>query len=160
MAQNRDVSLTKDMAYCRVGSRPRGDDGYFEQMSKVIFRSGLNHEVIEKKWPGFREAFSGFDPGRVARFGPRDIERLMEDTSIVRNRRKIEATIENAREFLAVQKEHGSFHRFIRQTGRGGEEALVRAVRDRFAFLGGHTAVFFLRAVGEEMPETVAKMRK
>lgn len=64
---------------------------------------------------------------------------------------------ENAREFLAVQKEYGSFGKYLKTIGQNGEEALCKALSKRFSFMGGSTAVFFLRAVGEEMPETIQR---
>ncbi|MBI1750763.1 MAG: DNA-3-methyladenine glycosylase I [Acidobacteria bacterium] len=140
---------------CRVGPRPKDDDSYFEQMTKVIFRSGLNWDVIENKWGNFHKAFAGFSVATVARFNESDVDRLLEDRGIVRNRRKVRATIENAQVFLSIRKEHGSFARYLREIRRDGEAALCRAITERFSFLGGSTVVFFLRTVGEEMPETI-----
>jgi DNA-3-methyladenine glycosylase I len=126
-------------------------------MTKVIFRSGLNWEVIEKKWPDFRRAFANFSIRKVARFDEPDIDRLMKDPGIVRNYRKILATLENAKEFLNIRKDHGSFANYLKAMSRDGEEALCRALSKRFSFLGGSTVVFFLRAIGEEMPETLRR---
>jgi DNA-3-methyladenine glycosylase I len=71
--------------------------GLFERMSLEAFQSGLAWITILRKREGFRAAFAGFQPERVARFGPADVERLLNDPGIVRNRAKIEATIANAR---------------------------------------------------------------
>lgn len=143
------------MIYCQVGKRPKNDDGYFEQTAKVVFRSGLNWHVIEKKWPGFQKAFADFSIQKVAQFDEPDIDRLVKDEGIVRNYRKVVATIENAREFLNIKKEHGSFGEYLKEISRDGEEALCKTLSKRFSFLGGSTSMFFLRTVGEEMPETV-----
>ena len=89
--------------------RPVVDDvRLFEKISLEGFQSGLSWLTILRKREGFRKAFAGFDPGRVARFGERDITRLLGDAGIVRHRGKIEATIANARATLAVQAERGS----------------------------------------------------
>ncbi len=73
-----------------------GDRALFEKMALEGFQAGLSWITILRKRPGFREAFAGFDPVRVARFDKRDVERLLADAGIVRNRAKIEATISNA----------------------------------------------------------------
>jgi DNA-3-methyladenine glycosylase I len=78
--------------------RPVTDDlRLFEKLCLEAFQSGLSWLTILRKRPAFRSAFAGFDPPRVARFGPDDVERLLADAGIVRNRAKIEATIANAR---------------------------------------------------------------
>jgi DNA-3-methyladenine glycosylase I len=89
--------------------RPVVDDvRLFEKISLEGFQSGLSWLTILRKREGFRAAFAGFDPARVARFGERDVQRLLADAGIVRHRGKIDATIANARATLAVQEERGS----------------------------------------------------
>jgi DNA-3-methyladenine glycosylase I len=78
------------------------DRALYEKLSLEAFQSGLSWITILRKREGFRAAFAGFDPETVSRFGEQDIERLMNDASIVRNRLKIEATIANARAALDV----------------------------------------------------------
>jgi DNA-3-methyladenine glycosylase I len=75
-------------------------------------QAGLSWSIILRKRPGYARAFSQFDPEKVARFTETRIDRLVLDPGIVRNRRKIEATVTNARAFLAVQREYGSFDRY------------------------------------------------
>jgi DNA-3-methyladenine glycosylase I len=89
--------------------RPVVDDvRLFEKISLEGFQSGLSWLTILRKREGFRAAFAGFDPARVARFGDREVARLLGDAGIVRHRGKIEATIANARATLAVQEARGS----------------------------------------------------
>ena len=89
--------------------RPVVDDvRLFEKISLEGFQSGLSWLTILRKREGFRAAFAGFDPARVARYGERDVQRLLADPGIVRHRGKIEATIANARATLAVQEARGS----------------------------------------------------
>jgi DNA-3-methyladenine glycosylase I len=76
-------------------------------------QAGLSWSTILGKRAGYRRAFADFDPTRVARFTPVRIERLVQDPSIVRHRQKIEAAVGNARAFLAVQAEHGSFDKYV-----------------------------------------------
>jgi len=76
-------------------------------------QAGLSWSTILRKRENYRRAFAEFDPAKVARFRPSRVERLMQDEGIVRNRLKIESTVTNARAFLAVQKEFGSFDRYV-----------------------------------------------
>lgn len=95
---------------------PLHEDGkHFEFLVLDAFQAGLSWAIILRKREGFRAAFDGFDPERIARYTARSVTRLLGDAGIVRNRQKIEATIGNARAFLAVQKEVGSFDRYIWQ---------------------------------------------
>ncbi|WP_327006487.1 DNA-3-methyladenine glycosylase I [Dactylosporangium sp. NBC_01737] len=79
------------------GRPVRDDDGLYERLTLEAFQSGLSWITILRKRPAFREAFAGFDIAKVAEFGEADVERLMADAGIVRNRAKIEAAIANAR---------------------------------------------------------------
>jgi DNA-3-methyladenine glycosylase I len=76
-------------------------------------QAGLSWSTILRKRPGYRRAFAGFDPRRVARFGAAEVSRLLANEGIVRHRGKIEAAVANARAFLAVQAEHGSFAAYL-----------------------------------------------
>ncbi|MGO1172875.1 MAG: DNA-3-methyladenine glycosylase I [Actinomycetaceae bacterium] len=81
--------------------------GLFERLSLEVFQSGLSWATILRKREAFRAAFAGFDPDAVADFGDRDVERLMADAAIVRNRRKIDSTIDNARATVALRADGG-----------------------------------------------------
>jgi DNA-3-methyladenine glycosylase I len=87
------------------GTALHGDGALFERMSLEAFQSGLSWLIILRKRPAFRAAFAGFDLGAVAGFGAKDVDRLLADAGIVRNRAKIEATISNARAALAAVPE-------------------------------------------------------
>ena len=88
---------------------PVHDDGrVFEKITLEGAQAGLSWSTILNKREGYRAAFAGFDPAKVARFTPQLVERLMQDTGIVRNRMKIESTIGNARAVLRLQREEGS----------------------------------------------------
>src|SRR5437870_7587609 len=92
---------------------PKNDDEYFERMTRSLFTAGLNWKVIENKWPNFQKAFSGFSISKVARFSDKDVKKLMTDTGIVRNEKKIQATVHNAGEFLKLEKDFGSFQKYL-----------------------------------------------
>ena len=89
------------------------DRKQFEFLILEGAQAGLSWRTILNRREGYRKAYAGFDPQRVARFGPRDVRRLVADTGIIRNRLKIEASIRNARAFLAVQEAFGSFDAYI-----------------------------------------------
>ncbi len=86
------------------GRPVRGEAAMFERLSLEGFQSGLSWIVVLRKRPAFRAAFAGFDPVAVAVFGEADVERLLADAGIVRNRRKIEATVANARAVLELDR--------------------------------------------------------
>jgi DNA-3-methyladenine glycosylase I len=91
----------------------RDDRTHFEFLVLEGAQAGLSWWTILRKREGYRRAFAGFDPKRIARFNARSVERLVEDAGIVRNRQKIEAAIANARAFLEVQREFGSFDAYV-----------------------------------------------
>jgi DNA-3-methyladenine glycosylase I len=93
---------------------PSHDDRHlFELLTLEGAQAGLSWSTILNKREGYRRAFAGFDPEAVARFAAKDVERLLQDASIVRNRLKIESTIANAPRVLEVQQEHGSFAAYL-----------------------------------------------
>jgi DNA-3-methyladenine glycosylase I len=93
---------------------PSHDDRHlFEMITLEGAQAGLSWSTILRKRDGYRAAFAGFDPAAVARFGPKDVERLLADPGIVRNRMKVESTVENARRVLEAQEEHGSLDAYL-----------------------------------------------
>jgi DNA-3-methyladenine glycosylase I len=86
---------------------------WFEFITLEGAQAGLSWDTILRKREAYRSAFKGFEPARVAKFGDRDVARLLADEGIVRNRLKINSTIGNAKAFLAVQKEFGSFDEYV-----------------------------------------------
>jgi DNA-3-methyladenine glycosylase I len=124
---------------------------YLEVMSRSVFEPGLNWSVVEAKWPAIRAAFAAFDPLAVAGFTPEDVERLMGDAGIIRNRKKIEAVIHNAGEVLNAEREHGTFRGYL--SAAGSFESTVADMRKRFKFIGEMGAYHFLYVVGEPVPD-------
>ena len=107
------------------GKPVHDDRTLFEFLMLEGAQAGLSWSTILNRREGYRKAFAGFDAKKVARFGARDVARLMQDTGIVRNRLKIESAITNAQAFLAVQQEFGSFDRYIWQF-TGGKSIINR----------------------------------
>lgn len=130
-------------------------------------QAGLSRSTILRKREAYREAFARFDPVKVARFGASDVRRLLKNAGIVRNRRKIEAAIENAKAFLAVRKEFGSFDAYLwrfvggrprRNRWRSTSEIPAETEESRtlskdlkkrgFKFVGPTICYAFMQAVG------------
>ncbi len=89
------------------------DPTHFEFLVLEGAQAGLSWATILKRRPGYRRAFADFDAAKVARFRPNRVEKLLTDPGIIRNRAKVEATVRNARAFLAVQEEFGSFDAYV-----------------------------------------------
>ena len=148
--------------------RPVHDDHrLFEFLILEGAQAGLSWETILKKRDAYRKAFAGFYPKKVARFDARKVERLMQNEGIVRNRAKIESTIQNAKAFLAVQKEFGSFDAYLWRFVDGrpkqnafktlkqvpattpGSDALSKDLKKRgFNFVGSTICYAMMQAVG------------
>ena len=165
------VDLTKD-DYVRYhdeewGVPVRDDAVFFEFLVLESAQAGLSWYTILRKREGYRTAFAGFDPLAVARFSAADTDRLMQDPGIIRNRRKIEAAVSNARAFLRVQERFGSFSSYLWGFVDGRpmvhdirtladypastpeSTALARDLKARgFSFLGPTTCYAFMQATG------------
>ncbi len=125
---------------------------YLDVMSKAVFQTGISWRVVESKWPSTQEAFGGFDPEVISDFAEPEVDALTHDTRIIRNRRKIEGIVFNARRMLDLEKEHGSFQAYLRSKG-DDFNALVKDLRKNFKFLGDMGAFYFLYVVGEKVPD-------
>ncbi len=123
---------------------------YLEVMTKSIFQAGISWQVVENKWPDIKQALRGFDPKTIAHFTFRDVDQLVKDKRVIRNRHKLEAIVFNARRLLELDKEYGGFQPYLRS--HGGFEATVKDLRKQFKFLGETGAYHFLYVVGEEVP--------
>ncbi len=133
-----------------VGKKPPNDTAYFENLTRVIFTAGLNWSTIEAKWDGIRKAFKNFSIEDVARFVEDDVKRLMNDQDIVRNRAKICATIENAKQFISIKNEFGSFRAYLDSLDKSENYSLViKELERKFKHVGPSTAGIFLWSVGE-----------
>jgi len=126
----------------------QSDDRFLAGMTKAIFSSGFSWEVVEQKWPGFEEAFDGFDPHKVAFYADKDVARLLKDAGIIRNGAKIQSTIANARFLVDTAKQHGSFSAFLKSWPPSDQIGLMEHLKKNAARLGGSTAMYFLRFNG------------
>ena len=98
----------------REWGRPVHDDTkHFEMITLEGAQAGLSWETVLNKREHYRKVFHGFDPVKVSRITPAKVEKLLKDPGIIRNRLKVESTVTNAKAFLKIQKEHGSFDKYI-----------------------------------------------
>ncbi|NNE07357.1 MAG: DNA-3-methyladenine glycosylase I [Gemmatimonadetes bacterium] len=154
------------------------DRTHFEYIILDGAQAGLSWVTILKKREGYRKAFADFDPVKVARFTPARLEKLLLDPAIVRNRLKVESTVKNARAFLAVQKEFGSFDEYIWRFVGGKpvvnrpetmahvpaktpeSDAMSRDLKKRgFSFVGSTICYAYMQAAGMVNDHTVSCFR-
>lgn len=152
----------------REWGRPVHDDRrLFEMLLLEGAQAGLTWDTILRRREGYRKAFAGFDPAKVAKFTANRKKQLLNDAGIIRNRLKIDAAVTNAQAFLAVQKEFGSFNRYVWQFVSGKpklnrrrtmadvpatspeSDALSKDLKKRgFRFVGSAIVYAFMQAVG------------
>lgn len=139
---------------------PENDAGYLEKITQAIFQAGFSWKVIENKWPNFQKAFADFDIDTVAAFTDMDLERLVEDKGIVRNGRKIAATIYNAQVCQDIIREHGSFPAYLRSMDDLDYWTRAKKFIKQFKYMGDMGAYFVLWSVGEDVPDYEIWMAK
>ena len=124
------------------------DDRFLSTMAERVFAAGFVWRVIEQKWPGFEEAFLGFEPKRLL-FQPDDFwHELASDKRIVRNPQKIKSVRDNAAFVERMSKEHGGFGKFLAQWPKDDQIGLMAFLGKHGSRLGGNTGQYFLRWVG------------
>ena len=126
----------------------RDDARLFERLALEINQAGLSWLTILNKKDNFVRAFEGFDLDRVAGYGENEIARLLADAGIIRNRKKVEAVIENARRLLAIRAEYGSFAAWLDQHHPLDREEWRKLFKRTFVFTGGEIVGEFLMSTG------------
>ncbi|MES2776259.1 MAG: DNA-3-methyladenine glycosylase I [Bacteroidota bacterium] len=124
------------------------DDELFGRLILEINQAGLSWTTILKKQEQFRKAYSGFSVKKVAAYKEKDVERLLNDAGIIRNRLKVHAAIHNAGVILEMQKQHGSFKNWIDQHHPKTKEEWVKIFKQNFRFTGGEIVNEFLMSTG------------
>jgi len=129
----------------------QGDDRYLSAMARRVFHAGVQHTMVDAKWPEFEKAFQGFDPEAMAQLGPVQIEAHMQNDRIIRDRAKISSIPENARFILDIRRERGAgFGAFLADWPDTDTIGLWRLLAKRGARLGGRSAAGFLRLAGKD----------
>ena len=124
------------------------DNELFGRLLLEINQAGLSWETILKKEKAFRNAYSNYNIEEVAAYTEDDRERLLNDVGIIRNRLKINAAIENAKSILMLQKEYGSFEKWLAYHHPKSKEEWVKLFKKTFKFTGGEIVGEFLMSIG------------
>ncbi|MDH4874506.1 DNA-3-methyladenine glycosylase I [Pseudomonas sp. BN515] len=130
--------------------RALSDDRYLSLMALRVFRAGLKHSLVDAKWPAFEEAFFGFDPQKVVLMGAEHLERLMQDTRLIRHLGKLKSVPRNAQFVLDVAREKGSFGALIADWPATDIVGLWKYLAKHGNQLGGLSAPRLLRMVGKD----------
>lgn len=118
----------------------------------MLFQTGLNWAVVEKKWQTIKPALCNFDVDRIAAFTDTDVQRLLNDRGIIRNRYKLHAIVENAKQFQQIRRRYGCFQAYLDSFDKSNNYMeVVKALSDRFERIGPTTAALFLVSVGENL---------
>jgi len=141
-------ALHKDYHDHHYGFPLHDDNELFCRLVMEINQAGLSWETILKKEASFRKAYHGFKIKKVAVYTDADRERLMADAGIIRNRLKINAAIENARSIILLQKEYGSFEKWLETQFPRSKEEWVKLFKTTFRFTGGEIVNEFLLSIG------------
>ena len=136
------------------GKKISDDDKLFEIMSLQIFQAGLTWRLILTRWDAFRKAFKNWNIDKVSSFNSDDVERLLNDASIIRNKMKIEACIDNARIIQTIKIEHNSFCNWFYNELEGENlTVLQKKLKKKFKFIGPEIARMWLMASGRISPD-------
>lgn len=141
-----ECSLAKEeKSKCRPGSVPKSDRGYFEILSLCVLQAGLGWGMIRKNWKRYKRGFLNFDIKKLAKA---EIDDLLKKKGIIKNRKKIMAILENAKEFEKIKIEHGSFSDFLSSLNEEDDDEIIAKLTQRFSHLGTYSAEYFLHSVG------------
>lgn len=130
--------------------RAIGDDRYLSLLARRVFRAGLKHSVVDAKWPAFEQAFWGFDPDKVVLMGAEHLERLMDNSDLIRHLAKLKSVPRNAQMVLDIAYQYGSFGAWLADWPSTQITGLWRELSRRGSQLGGLSAPSFLRMAGKD----------
>lgn len=148
MQSGEKKALHKNYHDNHYGFPIHDDNELFGRLILEINQAGLSWETILKKERSFRDAYSKFDVKKVAAYTETDRERLLADAGIIRNRLKIDAAIDNAKTILALQKEFGSFEKWLEHHHPKTKDQWVPLFKKTFRFTGGEIVSEFLKSIG------------
>lgn len=130
---------------CKPGKEPKSDQEYFEILCLCILQAGLNWGVIRKNWRKYKNGFHNFNISKLAKAQTKE---LMKSPNVIKNNRKVEAIIYNAKEFQKIKKEHASFGNFLKLLKPMRDQGVLKLLTKRFKYLGSYTAEYYLHCVG------------
>lgn len=148
MMKEADQKLHKLYHDTQYGFTLESDDELFGRLILEINQAGLSWTTILNKQESFRKAYSNFNVKKIAKYAEKDIDRLLNDAGIIRNKLKIAAAIHNANIVLQLQKEHGSFKAWLDAQHPKTKEEWVKLFKQHFRFTGGEIVNEFLMSTG------------
>ena len=147
-AEALETRLSKPHSLAELIEIP--DDRWLAAMARAIFQAGFNWQVVNAMWPGFEDAFEGFDPNRVAMYHDDDLARLLSEKRVVRNGPKLRAVMENAAYVKRLAQEHGTAARYFAEWPSENLVGLLDGMAKQGSRLGGVTGQRVLRAMGRD----------
>ncbi|MCF7982568.1 MAG: DNA-3-methyladenine glycosylase I [Pseudomonadales bacterium] len=126
------------------------DDRYLSEISRRVFRAGLKHEMVDKKWPAFEEVFFKFDPNKLVLMSDEALENTLQDKRIIRHWGKIKSIRQNALMVQELAQQYGSFGKFLAQWPVADIIGLWKIFAKQGKQLGGNSGPYFLRMVGKD----------
>jgi DNA-3-methyladenine glycosylase I len=138
--------------------KPANDAGYLEAAARIIFMGGLNRRVVDGKWPGFREAFHGFDVDKVAAMTPQDVARLTTDDRVIRYEAKLQAVVDNAETMQELAANNGSFAAYVDALVAQGVAPASKQLASQFAYISEAGAKNWLYSTGYDIGPVTEKI--
>ena len=135
----------EDESKCRPGIRPKSDQQYFEVLCLCILQAGLGWGMVRRNWSKLRKGFYDFNIERLAKAKTNE---LLKREGVIKNKNKVKAIIDDAREFQNTVQEAGSFLNFLRSLKGRGDKETIRKLAQRFSQVGEYTAEYYLHSIG------------
>ena len=132
--------------------KPIDEKGYFEILSKAVFNAGFSYQVVNSKWEGTKEVFEEFDPKIISKWTIDEISNALESPKIIRNGKKVQAIVSNAKTFLEIVEKYKSFDNYLDSFRDKPYEEKQQIIAKQFNWLGPTGAHFFLWSIGEDAP--------
>jgi DNA-3-methyladenine glycosylase I len=135
----------EEKSRCRPGKRPKSDKEYFEILSLCVLQAGLGWGMVRKGWPKYKRGFLNF---KIPLLADAEVEVLLGRPGMIKNRKKVMAIVNNAKELQKIVEDHGSFSNFLNSLQKGEDAQAIEEITRRFDHLGEHSAEYFLHSVG------------
>ena len=135
----------EDKSKCKPGIPPKSDQKYFEILSLCVLQAGLGWKMVRQNWARFKHGFYDFNIAKLAGMRSSD---LIKESDVIRNRKKVQAIIHNARELQKISKEYSSFSNFLKSLKKMNDKEVFKVLMKRFKHVGKYTAEYYLHSVG------------
>lgn len=135
----------EDKSKCKPGKKPKSDQEYFEILCLCILQAGLGWGMVRKNWKKYKRGFYNFNINKLTKMSSKE---LMKKPNVIKNLRKIEGIIYNAKKFQKIKKENGSFSNFLKSLKQMKDKEVFRLLTKYFRHVGEYTAEFYLHCVG------------